>query len=150
MPRKRWAGQNNAAEPQVDDEGGADAGAPVRQRRQHHGAEAGDPIARNVRADRQGAHAVERLPAARLAQDLSQEPGNGNGPQRQEQQRVSDAAVVQQVRHRPEDADDEIEVGRGAGEEAGRDAARQRAWRKILRRAGSRKQRPREGVGESI
>jgi len=35
------------------------------------------------------------------------------------------AAMILEIRHRPEPADDEIEVGRGAGEEAGGDAPRQ-------------------------
>jgi hypothetical protein len=42
---------------------------------------------------------------------------------------------MQQVFDRAEPADDEIEVGRGAGEKPGGDAARQRARRQVLRSA---------------
>jgi hypothetical protein len=67
----------------------------------------------------------KRAPAARLAQDFRQQPGQQQRPKRQQDQRMRDAAVLGEVGLRPEEADDEVEVGRGAGEEAGGDAPRQ-------------------------
>ena len=63
---------------------------------------------------------------------------------------MRDAAVREQVLDRPGEADDEIEIRRGAGEKPGRDAARQRARRRVLRRSGAREKRPGEGVGQRI
>ena len=63
---------------------------------------------------------------------------------------MRDAAMVLEVGDRPEPADDEIEVGRGAGEEARGDASWQRVRRRILPRGRSREQRSRESVGQGI
>jgi hypothetical protein len=51
---------------------------------------------------------------------------------------MGDAAVREDVLDRADEADDEIEVGRGAGEEAGGDAPRQRARRQAITGGGSR------------
>jgi hypothetical protein len=63
---------------------------------------------------------------------------------------MRDAAVVEKVFHRAEETDDEVEVGRCAGEEAGGDAARQGARRRVLWRGGAREERAGEGVGQRI
>jgi hypothetical protein len=52
---------------------------------------------------------------------------------------MGDPAVRKQVFDRPDEADDEVQVGRGAGEETRGDAPRQRARRRILRRRGAGK-----------
>jgi hypothetical protein len=50
---------------------------------------------------------------------------------------MRDATVREQVLDRPDEADDEVEIGRGAGEEPGGDAPRQRARWRVLRRRGA-------------
>ncbi len=67
----------------------------------------------------------KRAPAARLAQDPGEQPGQEQRPQRQQQDGMRDAAMMLEVRHRAGVADDEVEVRRRGGEEAGGDAARQ-------------------------
>jgi hypothetical protein len=51
---------------------------------------------------------------------------------------MRDAAVVEEIRDRPAEAGDEIEIRRGAGEEAGGDAPRDRARRGVPGRRGAR------------
>jgi hypothetical protein len=63
---------------------------------------------------------------------------------------MRDAAVREQVLDRPDEADDEVEIGRGAGEEARGDASRQRARRRVLRRGGLCEQRSGERVGQRV
>jgi hypothetical protein len=52
---------------------------------------------------------------------------------------MGNAAVREQVLDRPDEADDEVEVGRGGGKKAGGDAPRERARRRVLRRRGAGK-----------
>ena len=59
---------------------------------------------------------------------------------------MRDAAVREQVFDRPDEADDEIEVRRRAGEEPGRDPPRDRARRHLGRRGRARHQRARQRV----
>jgi len=60
---------------QIDDERRADRGAPVRQRREHHGAVARDDVAGDMGGDGERADRVERPPAARLPEDFREQPG---------------------------------------------------------------------------
>jgi hypothetical protein len=54
---------------------------------------------------------------------------------------MRDAAVVQEIARRAAESDDEVEIGCGAGEEAGRDPPRQRMRRRIARRRRAREKR---------
>src|SRR5262245_40675740 len=63
---------------------------------------------------------------------------------------MSDAAMILQVLHRPDETDHEIEVGRSAGEKTGGDAPRQRTRRRVLRRGGPGEERPRQRVCEGV
>ena len=144
------AGEDDAAEPQVDDERRAPGVARVRERREHDRAEAGDQVAGDVRAERERAHAVQRPPAPGLPQDLGQKPRKQQRPERQQQHRVRRAAVLLEVQERRDEAEDEVEVRRGAGEEARGDAARGGARRGVLRRRGAREQRARQGVSQRV
>jgi len=63
---------------------------------------------------------------------------------------MGDAAVREDVLDRADEADDEIEVGRGAGEEAGGDASRQRARRRVLGSGGAGEKRSGERVGQRV
>jgi len=54
---------------------------------------------------------------------------------------VRDAPVIEQVCDWPAQAGDEVQIGRRAGEEAGGDAPRQRARRRVLARCGAPEQR---------
>jgi hypothetical protein len=47
------------------------------------------------------------------------------------------AAVREQVLDRPDEADDEVEIGRGRGKKAGGDAPGERARRRVLRGCGA-------------
>jgi len=60
------------------------------------------------------------------------------------------AAVVREVLDRPYEGHDEVEVWSGAGEESGRDAPRQRALGRVLRRRGAGEQRSGERVGQGV
>jgi hypothetical protein len=60
------------------------------------------------------------------------------------------AAVQEQVFDRAEETDDEVEIRRGAGEEAGGDAPRDRARRRVLWRCGPGEQRARKRVRQGI
>jgi hypothetical protein len=51
---------------------------------------------------------------------------------------MGNAAVVKNVFDWTDEADDEIEIGRGRGKETGGDAPRQRARRQVLAGGGSR------------
>jgi len=103
-----------------------------------------------MQADAERCNAVERSPTARFSHDLRQEPGKSERPQRQQDERMRDAAVIGEIRHRPAEAGDEIQVRRSTGEEAGGDAPRQRMWRRVLRCGGAREQRARERVREGV
>jgi hypothetical protein len=59
-------------------------------------------------------------------------------------------AVVNEVGDRAEEAGDEIEVRRGAGEETGGDAPRDGARRRAVRQRGARQQRARERVRQRV
>ena len=59
-------------------------------------------------------------------------------------------SVQLEIFDRAEEGKDDVQVRRRAGEEAGGDAARQRARRKALRRGRAREQRAREGVGQRV
>jgi hypothetical protein len=63
---------------------------------------------------------------------------------------MGDAAVVKNVFDRADEADDEIEIGRRRGEEAGGDAPRQGARRRILGRGGAGEKRSGERVGQRV
>jgi hypothetical protein len=56
------------------------------------------------------------------------------------------AAVHEQVFDRPDEADDEVEIGRGAGEEPGRDAPRDRTWWCVFASRRPGEQRPGQRV----
>ncbi len=103
-----------------------------------------------MREERERGHAVERTPAARVAQQLGQDPGIEQRPRRQQDERVRDAAVVEQVLDRTGEGDHEVEVGRRAGEEPRGDAARQRVRRRVLRRRRPGEQRARQCVSERV
>lgn len=60
------------------------------------------------------------------------------------------AAVREQVLDRPDEADDEVEIGRGRGKKAGGDAPGERARRRVLRRGGAGEQRSGERVGQRV
>jgi hypothetical protein len=141
---------NDAAEPQIDDERGADRRAPVGERREDDGAEARDQVADDVGEQGERSDAVERAPAAGFAQQRRQDPGIEQRPRRQQDERMGDAAVREDVLDRADEADDEIEVGRGAGEEAGGDAPRQGARRRVLGRGGAGEKRSGERVGQRV
>src|SRR5712691_4717708 len=146
--RGKKAGENDAGEPEIDDERRADRGAPVRQRREHHRAVARDDVARDMGGDGERADPVERLPTARLPEDFRQQPGDEKRPQRQQQQGMRDAAVVEQVLHRSGVAEDEVQVRRRAGEKSRRDAPRDRT--RFSRRCCPREQRSGQRVSKSI
>jgi len=109
-----------------------------------------DDVAGDVRAEGKRGHAVQRAPAARLAQQLGQDPRIEQGPGRQQHEGMRDAAVREQVLDRAKETDHEVEVGRGTGEEAGGDAPRQRARWCIPRCGGPREQRSGERVGQRV
>jgi hypothetical protein len=77
---RNQAGDDDAAEPEIDDERSAEAGTPVGERREDHRAVARDEVAGNVQADRHRRDAVERAPACSsvysigLAHDLREQP----------------------------------------------------------------------------
>src|SRR5437899_2395628 len=85
-----------------------------------------DDVAGDMGGDGERADPVERPPAARLPEDSREQPGQGERPQRQEHQRMRDAAVVEQVLHRSGIAENEVQVRRRAGEKSRRDAPRNR------------------------
>jgi len=90
------------------------------------------PSAGDSQAER--GDAVERAPAARLAQDLRPRPRQRKRPERQQDERVRGPAVLLEVQQRRAQGEDEVEVGCRRGEEPGCDAPRDRARRRVLPR----------------
>jgi len=103
-----------------------------------------------MRGDAERRDKVQRAPAARLAQEFRQHPGDDECPERKQQDRMRRAAVIHQVFDRADERDDEIHVRERAGEEARSDPSRQRAWWRVARCSGARKKRSRQRVGESV
>jgi hypothetical protein len=63
---------------------------------------------------------------------------------------VRDAAVIFEVRHRPGEPDDKVEIGRSASKEPGGDAPHGRIRRRVLGRGRAREQRAGKGMRERV